>query len=254
MSEENKIEKLSDLDFNKFKTLANDESLSRYEKIGFFNHFREGKEAQIWDDIQSKVSTLEIESTRVLDIGPGCSDLPFMLLKNAEEKGQNVVLIDSQEMLNQLPDFSFCEKFSAMFPNETKQWSKENKNSFQAIICYSVLHYIAVESSVELFVEAICELLAPGGTALIGDIPNVSKRNRFFKSEEGIQFHQNNHGPNSFPEINWNEKKPGEFNDDDVFSILKMARLKGVEAFVLPQNSVLPMANRREDILFVKHK
>ncbi len=253
MNEENKIEKLSDLDFNKFKTLANDESLSRYEKIGFFNHFREGKEALIWEDIQSKISSLTLDCARILDIGPGCSDLPFMLLKNAEEKKQNVVLIDSEEMLNQLPDFDFCDKFSAMFPNETKQWSKENKNTFQAIICYSVLHYIAIESSVELFVEAVCDLLAPGGMALIGDIPNVSKRNRFFSSEEGIQFHQNNHGPNSFPEINWSEKKPGEFNDDDVFSILKMARTKGLEAFVLPQNSSLPMANRREDILFVKH-
>lgn len=254
MNEENKIEKLSDLDFNKFKSLAIDESLSRYEKIGFFNHFREGKEAQIWDDILSKVSTLNQNQSRILDIGPGCSDLPFMLLKNAEDKSQNVVLIDSQEMLNQLPDFPFCEKFSAMFPNETKQWSKENKNTFQAIICYSVLHYIAVESSVELFVESICELLAPGGIALIGDIPNVSKRNRFFSSEEGILFHQKNNGPNTFPEINWNEKKPGEFNDNDVFEILKMAREKGLEAFVLPQNEALPMANRREDILFVKHK
>jgi hypothetical protein len=105
-----------------------------------------------------------------------------------------------------------------------------------------------------LFVESICELLAPGGMALIGDIPNVSKRNRFFSSEEGIQFHQNNHGPNSFPEINWHEKNPGEFNDEDIFSILKLARENGVEAFVLPQNNSLPMANRREDILFVKHK
>lgn len=254
MNEENKIEKLSDLDFNKFKSLAIDESLSRYEKIGFFNHFREGKEALIWEDILSKVSSLQINQSRILDIGPGCSDLPFMLLKNAEDKSQNVVLIDSQEMLNQLPDFPFCEKFSAMFPNETKQWSKENKNTFQAIICYSVLHYIAVESSVELFVESICELLAPGGIALIGDIPNVSKRNRFFSSEEGILFHQKNNGPNTFPEINWNEKKPGEFNDDDVFEMLKMAREKGLEAFVLPQHEALPMANRREDILFVKHK
>ena len=90
MNEENKIEKLSDLDFNKFKSLAIDESLSRYEKIGFFNHFREGKEAQIWDDILSKVSTLNHSQSRILDIGPGCSDLPFMLLKNAEEKSQNV--------------------------------------------------------------------------------------------------------------------------------------------------------------------
>jgi hypothetical protein len=103
-------------------------------------------------------------------------------------------------------------------------------------------------------VEAVCDLLAPGGFALIGDIPNVSKRNRFFSSEEGILFHQKNHGPNSFPDINWNEKKPGEFNDEDVFSILKMARVKGIEAFVLQQNSLLPMANRREDILFVKNK
>jgi 2-polyprenyl-3-methyl-5-hydroxy-6-metoxy-1,4-benzoquinol methylase len=254
MNEENKIEKLSDLDFNKFKELANDESLSRYEKIGFFNHFREGKEALIWEDIQSKVSSLEKDGARILDIGPGCSDLPFLLLKNAEVKKQNVVLIDSQEMLNQLPDFPFCEKFSAMFPSETKQWSMENQNSFDAIICYSVLHYIAAESSVELFIGAICDLLAPDGFALIGDVPNVSKRNRFFSSEEGIRFHQNNHGTNSFPQINWNEKKPGEFNDDDVFALLKMARVKGLEAFVLPQKNELPMANRREDILFVKHK
>ena len=254
MNEENKIEKLSDLDFNKFKELANDESLSRYEKIGFFNHFREGKEALIWEDIQSKVLSLENEGARVLDIGPGCSDLPFMLLKNAEAKKQSVVLIDSEEMLNQLPNFDFCEKFSAMFPNETKQWSKENANSFDAIICYSVLHYIAVESSVELFVDAVCDLLAPGGMALIGDIPNVSKRNRFFSSEEGIRFHQKNNGPNTFPEINWNEKKPGEFNDEDVFALMKMARVKGLEAFVLPQKNELPMANRREDILFVKHR
>ena len=147
-----------------------------------------------------------------------------MLLKNAEEKKQQVVLIDSEEMLNQLPDFPFCEKFSAMFPNETKHWSMENANAFDAIICYSVLHYIAVESSVELFVETVCDILAPGGFALIGDIPNVSKRNRFFDSEEGIRFHQKNNGPNSFPEINWNEKKPGEFNDDDVFNLLKIGR------------------------------
>jgi hypothetical protein len=33
-----------------------------------------------------------------------------------------------------------------------------------------------------------------------------------------------------------------------------MARVKGIEAFVLQQNSLLPMANRREDILFVKNK
>lgn len=254
MNTENKIEKLSDLDFNKFKALATDESLSRYEKIGFFNHFREGKESLIWEDIQSKVLSLKEEGIRILDIGPGCSDLPFMLLKNAEEKKQQVVLIDSEEMLNQLPDFPFCEKFSAMFPNETKQWSKENANAFDAIICYSVLHYIAIESSVELFVETVCDILAPGGFALIGDIPNVSKRNRFFDSEEGIRFHQKNNGPNTFPEINWNEKKPGEFNDDDVFNLLKMARSRGVEAFVLPQKNELPMANRREDILFVKHK
>jgi 2-polyprenyl-3-methyl-5-hydroxy-6-metoxy-1,4-benzoquinol methylase len=252
MNEENKIEKLSDLDFNKFKTLAKDESLSRYEKIGFFNHFREGKEALIWEDIQSKVSSLASEGIRILDIGPGCSDLPFMLLKNAETKKQRVVLIDSEEMLNQLPNFVFCEKFSAMFPNETKQWSKENANSFDAIICYSVLHYVAIESSIELFVEAVCDLLVPGGTALIGDIPNVSKRNRFFSSEEGILYHQKNNGKNTFPHVNWNEKKPGEFNDDDIFALLKMARLKGVEAFVLPQREELPMANRREDILFVK--
>lgn len=254
MSEQSKIEKLSNLDFNKFKTLANDATLSRYEKIGFFNHFREGKELFIWSDIQSKVDTLSEIGARVLDIGPGCSDLPFMLLKNAEEKGQSVVFIDSQEMLNQLPDFDCCEKLPAMFPDETVNWCKENAESFNAIICYSVLHIIALESNVGLTIECICDLLAPGGYALIADIPNVSKRNRFFSSSEGVAYHQKNNGPESFPEINLKEKKRGEFDDSEILSIIKLARLKGVEAFLVPQNSQLPLANRREDIVLIKYK
>jgi len=254
MNEHSKFEKLSNLDFNKFKTLANDATLSRYEKIGFFNHFREGKEQFIWSDIQSKVITLSEIGARVLDIGPGCSDLPFMLLKSAEEKGQSVVFIDSQEMLNQLPDFDCCEKLPAMFPDETVSWCKENVASFNAIICYSVLHIIALESSVGLTVECICDLLAPGGYALIADIPNVSKRNRFFSSSEGVEYHQKNYGPKSFPEINLKEKKKGEFDDNDILSIIKLVRSKDIEAFVVPQNSELPMSNRREDILLIKYK
>ena len=40
------------------------------------------------------------------------------------------------------------------------------------------------------FVDRRLELLAPGGQLLLGDLPNVSKRKRFFASEAGRRFHQ----------------------------------------------------------------
>ena len=66
-------EKSKELTFDEFKSLAGDESLSAYEKIGFPNSYRHGKEELIFQDIVRKLPNLNKDGQTVLDIGPGCS-------------------------------------------------------------------------------------------------------------------------------------------------------------------------------------
>ena len=249
-----KAKKLSDLSFDKFKELAQDGSLSRYEKIGFFNELREGKEELIWNDLLQKLPVLNQQGIHVLDIGPGCSDLPHLFLNHAKKLEQFVWLIDSKEMLDNLPNDSFISKCPAMFPNETASWVEQHQSTFQAIIVYSVVHYIAMESSLLVFIDEISKLLAPGGMAIIADIPNASKRNRFFSSPAGIRFHQEKNQTQDLPVVHWNKLQPGEMDDSAVFAMMQRARANGLESYLLPQAPELPMGNRREDLLIIKHE
>ena len=116
------------------------------------------------------------------------------------------------------------------------------------ILVYSVLQYVFVDASVFDFVDACLELLAPEGQLLIGDIPNVSKRKRFFSSEEGARFHREYTGTTDRPEVWFNAVERSKIDDAVVLGILARARAAGFDAHVLPQAPDLPMANRREDI------
>jgi len=121
-----------------------------------------------------------------------------------------------------------------------------------AILCYSVLHYVLVDTAFFRFLDVSLSLLAPGGQMLIGDIPNISKRKRFFASETGIRFHQEFMKTTELPDVGFNRIEHDQIDDAVVFSLLQRSRAQGFDAYVLPQNPALPMANRREDILITR--
>ena len=102
------------------------------------------------------------------------------------------------------------------------------------------------------FVDACLSLLAPGGQLLIGDIPNVSKRKRFFASAAGVRCHQQYTGTDEVPAVMFNTLERSKIDDAVVLAILGRARAAGFDAYVLPQAAELPMANRREDVLIVR--
>jgi hypothetical protein len=247
----NNQNRFANLAFEDFKKLAKDESLSKYEKIGFPDAYRSGKEAAIFEDILSKLPALKAENKTVLDIGPGCSDLPEMLIRLCRENMHDLMLIDSVEMLALLPDDLNTKKVAALYPN-CPEVIAELKGKVDAIICYSVLHYILVDAAFFRFLDISLSLLAPGGQFLIGDIPNISMRKRFFASETGIRFHQEFMKTTELPSVKFNEIEHDQIDDAVVFALLQRARAQGFDAYVLPQNSNLPMANRREDILIVR--
>jgi hypothetical protein len=236
------------LDFAAFAKLAGDERLSKYERIGFPDAYRVGYEEAIFADICAKLPRLADSELTIMDIGPGCSDLPRMLIDRCNAQGHRLVLVDSDEMLAQLPDASFIDKRPGLFPKCFDQMT-DLCGQVHVLICYSVFHYIFVEANPFEFIDRSLELLAPGGEFLIGDIPNLSKRRRFFSSSAGIAFHRESTGADTAPDVQFNVTTPRMIDDSVVLSVLQRARASGADAYVLPQPDGLPMSNRREDVL-----
>ena len=244
--------RFKNLTFETFQRMAKDESLSQYEKIGFPDAYRRGKEERIFSDIREKLPTLGRRHQIVLDSGPGCSGLPKRLITLCEEQEHELLLIDGAEMLLLLPDNPAVTKIAGRFPNDCRDALMPYIGRVNTVLVYSVLHYIYVEANVFGFLDACLDLLSAGGELLLGDIPNVSKRNRFFSSDAGIAFHQRFTSSNDVPGVRFNVTEPNEIDDSVVISLLMRARASGSDAYVLPQAEDLPMANRREDILIRK--
>jgi 2-polyprenyl-3-methyl-5-hydroxy-6-metoxy-1,4-benzoquinol methylase len=234
--------------FEEFRKLAQDRSLSRHERIGFPDSYREGYDAAIMDDILAKLPRLTGHPAQVVDIGPGAGDLAFRIIDHCKGEGHHLTLIDSAEMLGHIEDSPLLTKVAGRFPEESGEFIARARGKFDVVLVYSVLHYVFEEGNVLSFLDAALSLLAEGGQLLIGDIPNHSKRVRFFSSEAGVRFHQEFTGTDTLPEIPSNAD--GKSIDDKVImSMLARARDAGYDAYVVPQRPELPMANRREDFL-----
>jgi hypothetical protein len=242
----------ADLRYEDFRRLAERPDLSRHEKVGFPNNYREGKEEQIYRDMETKLKALNETCKTVLEIGPGCSNLPIMLAESCRKKGSRVLFVDSSEMLAQLPDGPHITKYPGTFPDALSLHASELTGKINAVIAYSVLQYVFAEFNLWNFLDTSLALLANGGEALIGDIPNISMRKRFFCSPSGEETHRQHTGLTSKPEVKFNIIDPGQIDDSVVMAILSRARAQGYHAWVLPQSTDLPMANRREDILIRK--
>ena len=123
---------------------------------------------------------------------------------------------------------------------------------FDIILAYSVFQYPFSEGNAYQFLDICLGALKDGGQILIGDIPNISMRKRFFSSPTGISYHQTFTNTDSVPEIKFNQLEIGKIDDTFLLSMLARARSFGYNAWIIPQSIGLNMANRREDILIAK--
>jgi hypothetical protein len=249
----NDFERFRDLRYRDYKIMAKDESLSKYQMIGFPDSYREGKEEYIFADIISKLGVdTDEKGLTFLDIGPGCTDLPHMLINFCNKHQNRLLVVDSEEMLNKLPNKDSLLKFPGYFPDDSSVLIDKFQNSIDYIICYSVLHVVFYQTCVYKFIDSAVSMLKPGGKLLIGDIPNLSKRRRFFSTDSGISFHQEFSKSNTLPVVNHYELEPSKIDDSIIFAILQRYRGFGFETYLLPQNRNLPMYNRREDVVICK--
>ena len=252
MEDSNKLKLLESLNYAVFKKLALDSDLSIYEKIGFPNSYRMEFEEKIFIDFNSKLNITSLKEKKILDIGCGCSNLVNILINTCYTQHHELFLIDSEEMLSNISVKNGYISQPGYFP-EMPEFLKQHANSFDIILCYSLLHYVFEEGNIFRFIDKACSLLNSGGSLLIGDIPNYTKRARFFLSEKGIQFHREYvEDKEAMPDIKTYQLDERRIDDGVVMSILMRYRNYGFETYLLPQKDDLPLANRREDILIVK--
>lgn len=236
--------------FEDFKRRALDKKMSKWEKIGFPDCYRKGLETKIFNDIKTKTSIDKAKN--ILDIGCGCSELVENVIKNVNEHNQNLILIDSIEMLNNI-DYNLLKNNIQLLPGKFPDNSVlENLKSlsFDVIIVYSVLQYVFIDQSIFHFIHECIKLLNTGGRLLLGDIPNFQSRERFLMSKEGKEFLARSSTISN--SINLNHENNERIDDSVVMSILQRFRQFGCETFLLPQAEGLPFTSRREDILIVK--
>lgn len=244
------VSRFEDLSYEDFRRMAQDRNLTGHEKVGFPRSYRAGKEQAILEDMIGKAPALAAEAKLIVELGPGCSPLAELIVDLCRANGHRLVLVDSPEMLAQLSDHESITKVPGRFPHEARL--EEFGQQVDAVIVYSVFHYVFAEGNAWEFVDRALELLAPGGTLLLGDIPNVSKRRRFFSSEAGVEFHRAYTGAQTQPEVTHLTLEHGRIDDAVVLGIVARARAAGFDAFVVAQPADLPMANRREDIVVVR--
>ncbi len=241
-----------DLTFEGFRALAQNPHLTANERIGFPNSYRTGFEDAIFHDILSKLPILTGEGATVLDIGPGCAGLSYRIIELCRERKHHLILVDSEEMLAQLPDIpGVTTKIAGAFPQVAREVGLICP-SVDAILCYSVFHYVYVDGNPFDFLDRALDLVGSGGRLLIGDIPNVSKRRRFFATETGRHFHQNFTQTDTYPELHYNQTSPGKIDDAVLMGLMQRAQSAGADAYLMPQAAGLPMANRRDDLLLMK--
>lgn len=238
-----------ELNYESFRDLAQNKNLSENERLGFPDRYRQGFTKEITKDIAKKLLFDNKRGSTFLDIGCGAGSLTSEILAICAASEIKAVLVDSPEMLQHIDkSFDFC-KVPGQFPNVMEKVRAHSPSGYQSILCYSVLHYIILDHNIFDFIDAVCACLAPGGVALIGDIPNQSKRNRFFSTETGIQFHKNFMKTTERPRVDPYKIQRNSIDESVLDALVERARSNGCNGYLVPQPNTLPMYNRRDDLL-----
>jgi len=226
------------------------EKMDNYLEISGRYTIHQEAESYIVPDINKKLDLKPFDT--VLDIGCGAGNLLIPLSFSVKE----ITGIDHPSILKKLKSrFTDLTNIS-LIPGNFLDVSVQE--TFDKIICYSVLHYLSDKREVFLFIDKALELISSGGKVLFGDLQNISKKERFLRSDFGINFVLEwneivNKASKDSQSIDFEEDQSlVEIDDDLVLEILKKVRMKGYNSYLLAQPLNLPLCHTREDILIVK--
>ena len=237
---------MSDISFENYGVLA--ERMADYTQVAGRYLCQRDDEKNILQDIIQKLELTPSDSLLEIGCGTGNLLIPLSFFVNS------VTGIDHPSCVAALKERYQTDNLS-LIGNNFFECLDDDLGSYSRILVYSVLHYLG-EDEVKLFIDKAISLLHPGGKMLLGDIPNISKKQRFLSSKQGELFFEE-----------WNNKmmaigdkdtlnvflpkdaNVAEFDDSKLLLILKEIRNAGYNAYILPQPVDLPFGHTREDIL-----
>jgi len=241
---------MSFVSFNNYKQKAEISELSDTEISGRYD-FQLEDEKRIIPDVISKLNLQPIDN--LLDIGCG----PGTLLIPLSKVVKRVCGIDNEAVIQRIEKKYKDDKNITTISGNFLEIESHQLELYSKIVIYSVVHYLSSQDELFQFLSKALKLLNPGGRMLIADIPNLDKKARFENTHYGKDEMKT-----------WQKKvakKPAlvdeiadqdliKIDDDCYFSILKFARVKGFESYLLPESENLPFGRTRDDILIIAHK
>lgn len=242
---------MSSKSFDNYQQIAELQTIGHTEVAGRYA-FQAAAERRVIRDVADKLSLECNDSLLEIGCGPGNLLIPLSFIV---EKSYG---IDNAGALKRMKERAGnTDSITAITGNFLQMKLPDIR--FDKILIYSVLHYLTNVDEAKTFISRALGLLSPGGRLLIGDLPNIDKRERWSKSESGKistanwQKQVSNAGqhPLTFQPCDQNIIS---INDATVLSLMQEGRMLGYESYLLPQKNDLPFGNTREDILFICHK
>lgn len=189
-------------------------------------------------------------SNSLLDIGCGVGQLLIPLSFLVE----SVTGIDHPTVLRHLEKRTNLQNVE-LIAGEFSEVSLSGR-TFDRILCYSVVQNVRDYTQLVSFLKKVCGVLKPGGSALIGDLSNLSAKLRFQASDFGQKFERQwADGRGSESSIDSRKLLPKSdrvvLDDDSILRILRQVREWGFESYLLPQPRHLPWGFSREDVLIM---
>ena len=211
--------------------------------------FQEDDEKYILKDIVKKL--MPQNSDMFLDIGCGSGNISYEISKLV----RNTSLCDNKKSLERIRKLYLNNSFN-FYPDNFLD-ADFGDNKFDKILSYSVIQCLSSETEIFNFLDKIINLISVKGRALIGDIPNKDKLNRFLESERGKIFNKkwldkkkkNGIKHTKIEEYISKEHKFVQIDDKLILKIISYLRNKKFNAYIYEQTSQLPFGNSREDIL-----
>ena len=147
--------RFAELSFDDFRRLAHDEALSPYERIGFPDAYREGVEARDLRGHPPQAARARRRGQGRARHRPRLQRAAAMLRRRcAASAATACVLVDSAEMLAApRPTARRLRKVPGRFPDDRRRLRRGARGSVDAILVYSVLHYVFVERDVFAFLD-----------------------------------------------------------------------------------------------------
>ncbi|MBI2113111.1 MAG: class I SAM-dependent methyltransferase [Candidatus Wildermuthbacteria bacterium] len=198
---------------------------------------------------------------RVLDLGGGCGQIASYMAQKVKE----VVLADGAEqaLVVAKKNLSYLSNVTYQLVDITALPLPFENNSFDHVVCYSVVHYLRDYEEFERLVSDMLRIVKPGGKILIGEIPLADKAQAYFEERRkkpllnfilNARYHSKKlllKAMYRFGKVDEAQTTGLKYTRAIIRAILE--KKQGIHFELLEQDKKLPFASSRQDLLIAKN-